>query len=411
MIRQLRRKFVCIMMLFITVILVAIFSLLCYNSWHQMQQEVEQTLSIALKEEKRPALNLHEPPSPNYTMIPSFTAIVDEDGRLLQITSNQYEVSVEDVQSLIDELTDTDEGIVRSQFAYRCESDGQGGMRIAFADIFTVRSKTISECVQALFILIAALGAFFVMSIVLSAWALRPVQNAWDKQRQFIADASHELKTPLTVILADSDILLQQSNFEESKYWLHAIKNESLRMKQLVEEMLFLARNDAWRQEHTNEICALSEIAWSCALPFEAIAYEHAQTFTYEIEEQLFTKGDPAQLKQLMMIFLDNAVKYTPPQGTITFSLAQNASLISLRIQNSGSYLSKEERAHIFDRFYRCDKSRSKQQGYGLGLAIADQIAKQHRIRITVDSDHAQGTCFTLFFESCKGVVSMSRES
>ena len=241
---------------------------------------------------------------------------------------------------------------------------------------------------------------FFILSCILSKWALKPVEQAWDKQKQFVADASHELKTPLTVILADSDVLLNHSteSISSQKKWIDSIQSEANRMRKLVENMLFLAKNDANRIEISMQNCSLSDICFHCVLPFESIAFEKGIDLIDEVEENIEVHGNESQLKQLILIFLDNAIKYTPSGGKIYFKLAKIQNKPVITIRNTDSYIPPEDLKHVFERFYRVDKSRKYQGGAGLGLSIASQIAQSHKIKINVTSSEKQGTEFTLNF-------------
>lgn len=401
MIAQLRKKFIFIMMTVITLILIIIFSILCFFSYRQMENEIDQALTLALNDQgKKPLLEFSNDASRTYSNVPYFTVIVDEENTIIQLYSNHYEIDTNDLQSMIDTIqtSDQNKGVLQDNFVYQKQPDIFGNSYIAIADAEGIRTQTISYCLWALLVVCISFVAFFIFTFLLSRWVLRPVETAWTQQKQFIADASHELKTPLTVILADTDILLKKAQGKDDKKWLSSIQSEALRMKKLVESLLFLARNDAKQPLIRQQICSLSEIAWNCALPFEAIAFEHDQAFTYEIDEDLFVIGNEDQLRQLILIFLDNAVKYTPVKEKIFFSLHRKNNLLQMKIHNTGSYLTKEECSHLFDRFYRCDKSRTQQQGYGLGLSIAKQIAQQHHIQISVFSEKETGTTFTLSF-------------
>ena len=208
------------------------------------------------------------------------------------------------------------------------------------------------------------------------------------------------MKTPLTVILADSDVLLNHSteSISSQKKWIDSIQSEANRMRKLVENMLFLAKNDANRIEISMQNCSLSDICFHCVLPFESIAFEKGIDLIDEVEENIEVHGNESQLKQLILIFLDNAIKYTPKGGKIYFKLAKIQNKPVLTIRNTDSYIPPEDLKHVFERFYRVDKSRKYQGGAGLGLSIASQIAQSHKIKLSVTSDEKQGTEFTLNF-------------
>lgn len=168
-------------------------------------------------------------------------------------------------------------------------------------------------------------------------------------------------------------------------------------MKKLVEDLLFLAKNDTQKENALNSICNISDIALSCVLSFETIAFEKGIILESDIQENQLALGNENQFKQLISIFLDNATKYTPTGKKIHFTLKKKDNQIQIIIHNEGSYIDKENIKHIFDRFYRCDPARKYQGGYGLGLSIANQLASNLKIKIDVSSEQKKGTTFTLW--------------
>ena len=225
------------------------------------------------------------------------------------------------------------------------------------------------------------------------------MERAWEQQRQFTADASHELKTPLTVILANTGILLshKQETISNQVKWVENTETEAQRMKQLVEDMLFLAKSDDVRLPVTHLPLDFSDAVLSRILPFESVAYEQGITIQSNIERDIVVNGDEGQLKQLVSILMDNACKYAPQGGTITVSLLREQEKAKLVVNNTGGVIAPEELAHVFERFYRSDKSRARKQGgYGLGLAIAKSIAEKHHGVITAESEEKSGTSFTV---------------
>lgn len=411
MIHKLKKKFILIMMAFVSFILLTLFGILCFLHIQQQQRDIQQALHWALEENNKqgPQLDFQKPfKKENHNpMISSntFTIYTDKNYQFLSLHTNFYQVSTTQAKELISTIqkTNKSKGILYNlHLAYEYQ-DTTNGYMIGIVDI----SYQIEQLYQFLFtsciVGVLSFSAFLCMSILLSKWALRPVEQAWTQQKQFIADASHELKTPLTIILADSDILLTSStSSKEQQKWILSIKSEAMRMKKLVEQLLFLAKHDTSKVQVNMEICDLSEIVWSCVLPYESIAFEHKIQLESNIEDDISILGNQDQLKQLLLIFLDNAVKYTPPHHLISLSLIKQEHNAILTIKNTGSFIEKSDIPHIFERFYRCDRSRVYQGGYGLGLSIASQIAKIHHIKVNVTSDKEHGTSFILTIPSKK---------
>ena len=222
--------------------------------------------------------------------------------------------------------------------------------------------------------------------------ALRPVQEAFDKQRQFVWDASHELKTPLAVLSANAQVL--EKELGQNEYFGY-IRTEVSHMSDLVQSLLTLARLDAGRQAEPMERFDLSEALLTLALPLEGLAFEMGKTLQTDVPENVFCMGSKSMLMQLVSVLLSNALKYSDPGGTITLSLEAKGRQRLVRVHNTGSYIPPEEQKKIFDRFYRAENAAGA-EGSGIGLAIAKSIAQLHHGTILVDSRQESGTCFTL---------------
>ncbi len=247
----------------------------------------------------------------------------------------------------------------------------------AEAQITMLKNLTLTLSV----VLLAALLLVFLISLFFANRAIRPIKEAWDKQNRFIADASHELKTPLTTINTNADVLLAHgdSTINSEKKWLMYIKDEAARMAELTGDLLYLARMDCGADDGTElaEI-SFSQAAESVILTYEAVIYEKNLSFTDEVEDDVYILGDESRIKQLVLILLDNAVKYTETGGEISLSLKKAEGKARLTVRNSCEKPLDDEK--IFDRFYREDESRARSAGgYGLGLAIAKSITELHK--------------------------------
>lgn len=271
-------------------------------------------------------------------------------------------------------------------------------MRIAFLDVNRELEGMTRLLVMSVLVFVGSILVFLVISIYLARWALSPTEKAWQQQRRFVADASHELKTPLTVILANLGILASHKGdtIEKHQKWLDNTTEEAKRMQKLLEDLLFLAKSDGARTPTEHMIFDLSNTLWSCILPFEPLTYEQEVQMEEEIAQDIALKGDQGQIRQLIAILMDNACKYVEKKGTITVRLWKNQEKIYLSVSNTGTGIPTEEMEHIFERFYRVDKSRARKvNGYGLGLSIADTIIRGHRGKIRVASEGGE-TTFTV---------------
>jgi len=408
MIKELRRKFIMINMALISLVLLMLFATILISNSHRLQLENREALQRALEH------NLYTPPPKpeigrfplgreHLPFTPVFTVLLDNNLNLLFTTLQNVSIADDDLSEAIGQALASKhpEGTLEDLNLRYLRQDSSKGIKIAFAD----RSNEIQSMHRLLLIFLivgaGSLAAFFLISFYLAGWALRPAEKAWEQQRQFVADASHELKMPLTVILANSSILLdhRQDYIAQQSKWVKNTRAEALRMKKLVDDLLFLAKSDADRAPLVHTQLNFSDLVWGFLLPLEAVAYERDVTINANIDPEVTLSGNEGQLKQLVGILLDNACKYAGEKGFVTVTLARRAKKVCLNINNTGTIIPPEDLPHIFERFYRAEKSRARDLGgYGLGLAIAKSIADNHQAKITAASTAEQGTTFKLHF-------------
>ena len=284
---------------------------------------------------------------------------------------------------------------------YEKRTSDTGIARVAFADVSSANGwQTLALTLAG--VGVVALAIFFVISVFFSRWALRPVKRAWEQQRQFVADASHELKTPLTVILANTSILMShpERTIASQSQWVESTQAEGERMQGLVADLLLLARLDAEETDivksKPKERIDLSNLVEGELLQFESVAFERAIELESDVDEGIAVQGSVERLRRLVTTLLDNACKYAGEGGKVRVELhAQNDSARFV-VHNTGSLISAEDLQHVFDRFYRADKARtSGAGGFGLGLSIAKEVAEEHGGTITAKSSDEEGTTFT----------------
>lgn len=267
------------------------------------------------------------------------------------------------------------------------------GISIYFLDYGPEREMSMQLWRICLWIGLAGMLIILIPVIFLSRWIAKPVQLAFDRQKQFIADASHELKTPLTIITTNAEVL--ESTLPDNK-WLNYILEQSSRMKILINSLLDLARLDSDSRKTTFQNFDLSKTVRKTALSFESLAYEYKKKYSWDITDGMTLYGNEESIKQLVTILLDNAFKYSDAKGNITISLTRSAEKKQLLVHNTGKGIDIKDQKHIFERFFRIDSSRSRQSGgYGLGLSIAESIVKNHKGQISIKSD---GKSYTDFY-------------
>lgn len=245
--------------------------------------------------------------------------------------------------------------------------------------------------------LLLGILSYLIISLMLARIALKPVEDSWNKQRQFVADASHELKTPLSVIMANTEIVAshQDETVASQMKWIDNTREESKRMADLVADLLFLAKDDDGMRVQMDKV-NLSDCVETAALSYDAVFYENGKDFRYEIAKNAKVVGNDGQLKQLVAILLDNANKYSVGKGDIVLSLVATGKRVALTVSNDSDELTDENIEHLFDRFYTVDKSRNTDKGgNGLGLSIAKTICVNHGGDLSVE--YANGrTTFTV---------------
>ena len=231
---------------------------------------------------------------------------------------------------------------------------------------------------------------------LLSKRALRPVRRSIEMQKQFITDAGHELKTPLTIISADAEVL--ELNDGENE-WLSSIKSQTKRMNTLVKNLVELSKYDEEPADREITVFNLSEAVLDTALNFEHLAKSKNLEFVLDVRPDIKMKGSEAEIRQLVSILCDNAVKYTPPSGNIKISLYKSGKTVCLDAYNTCESIEKDKLPKLFDRFYRADTSRSRETGgYGIGLSIAKAIVERHKGKISANSQDSKSILFKITF-------------
>ncbi|KQL53138.1 histidine kinase [Heyndrickxia shackletonii] len=242
--------------------------------------------------------------------------------------------------------------------------------------------------------------------LFLAERALRPIKNAWDKQQQFVSDASHELRTPLTVIQTRGDLLLQtpEATIQDKLPDISIILKECRRLAKLVANLLTLARSDSNELEIERKDFYLDELLRDIVEHFSEVASFQGKAITLTSAPPITFFGDRDRIHQLIVILLDNAMKYTGDNGIIELSCFETKSHIGLTVKDNGIGMKEENLAHIFDRFYQVDKSRTKSESLGLGLSIAQWIIDKHAGKIRVESKLGKGTKFEILFSKRKKI-------
>lgn len=323
----------------------------------------------------------------------SYTITLNDDGSVASWTSDRSDLySDPQVASMAESVLGggRNSGRIGTQYYRITEKGGQRLIIVLDARMeFLSASNTLRST-----ILIAA-AACVLLSLL--AWLLvrrmvQPVEDAFVRQKQFVSDASHELKTPLSVISANAEVLEQEIGENE---YLGYIRSEVKRTDSLVSSLLTLARMDRNAQKAEMKRFDLSRALLDVTLPFESTVYEAGKSLEYDIPDRIDCVGNEEMIKQLAVILLSNALKYSDDGGRISISLKARGRQREIRVFNTGPAITPEDQEKIFDRFWRADPAHGRESGgHGLGLAIARSIVDTHRGKIAVESHEGEGTAF-----------------
>ena len=239
-------------------------------------------------------------------------------------------------------------------------------------------------------LIILGVGALALLTFFLSKFITEPARKALEREKQFVSDASHELKTPISAISINAQALEMESDNINVKN----ILSETKRMNSLIEKLLTLSKYEKTPIKD-KEICSMSDILNEISLTYESIAFEKEIGYQYEIEDGITVRGDEDELKQLAVILIDNAIKNTEPLGLVTINLSKQNNHCVFEVKNTGKGIAEKDLPHIFERFYTLSNSRSD-NSFGLGLPIAKSIAERYKGTITVNSVINEETVFTV---------------
>lgn len=404
MIKKLRIKFIAVAMISLFTVLIIIMSAVNILNYRDIVSHADSTLEILEMNDGKFPMRGNKP-----------FAIKDfGDGRLnspeLPYESRFFSVLVNDSGNVV--YTDTDhiaavdkvfakelaESIINSgktrgftgNYRY-VSSEFEEGTRIIFLDctrdLSTFRTFLLASCG----ISVAGLIAVFGLIVLLSGRMIRPISESYEKQKEFITNAGHELKTPVTIIEADAEVLELEIGENE---WISDIITQAERLSTLTKDLVYLSRME---EEISMQVIdfPLSDVVTETAQSFQALSKTQNRNLNIDVEPMVSFSGDEKAIRQLISIFLDNALKYSTENSTISLTMKKQNKTVSISVSNISENLSKEDIPHLFDRFYRSDKSRNSDTGgYGIGLSIAKAIVKAHKGKITAAS--SDGSMFTI---------------
>ncbi|MDD6678267.1 MAG: ATP-binding protein [Firmicutes bacterium] len=410
MIQKLKKKMVAAIMFYITLIILVLLLLISIVPFIREYRDVKNTLlhkAVDLNpaapsgqidrkpgnEEKTGGNRKKDGESAAFFL----EAVFNENGELLFWNSNRtgyYEaVDVLEFQAAVSEKGQEFGIYNQSYYLYRTFPNHS---------ILLIQDNSISfhNLLVTLMVTAVSCAAAWVLLLFLSIWMVRrmtaPIADAFQKQRQFISDAGHELKTPVAVISANADVL--QNEVGENR-WLSYIRQETVRMDDLIRNLMLLTQMDDRENRDVHSDFDLSETVEGAALPFESLAFERRISMEMQVAPGISLRGNPSEICQLVGILLSNAIEYGDEGGTIRITLTQQHKKAVLSVLNTGIGIAPGELERIFDRFYRVDKDRSRKTGnYGLGLSIAMEIALHHHAELHAESEYGKWADFRCTF-------------
>lgn len=395
-IKKLSKKIFYTLVLILTISILSVVSIFNIQNYLEQKNSINKSLNVSLnkRDRKIPPAKIKERneidnvENRNIKFMDSviYTVLLDDNDNILDVINHSNNgVSNEKISELSIKILKDKKIKTRyigclylSDYSY---SYLKGDTLVIFDNSKIKKSLQLSLEMSILIFSILEL-LIIIGSRYLTSWLIKPVKESFDKQKQFIADASHELKTPLSVIVASSEAI---DIDEKNSKWLKNIEYETNRMNLLISKLLSLAKSEQRKKVRlvNNNLSKIVELS---LLTFEGRAYEKDIKFNYDIEDNIFMLMDEDSIKELVEILLDNAIKHSKKKGTINLSLKKDGQIILL-VENEGEAIPKGEEEKIFERFYRVDKARSgKDNRYGLGLAIAKNIVLLHKGKIKASS-------------------------
>ncbi|WP_315079096.1 HAMP domain-containing sensor histidine kinase [uncultured Clostridium sp.] len=430
MFKKLRNRFLILNMSIILMVMLAAFATIYFTTYSNVQMENQNKLNnifalpigISLRQDREFSSDVQGNRTvgvipPNFSL--SFNILMNGDDEVLKIVTfidMPEETYFKAAELALNNKRDIDTIFLEGKkWMYKVSSvsskfvtnkSGQQSIisstgterQIAFLDI-TDSDKMLTELLMTFLIIgFAMIFVIFAISLYFANRAIKPISQTWDKQKQFIADASHELKTPLAIISANSDALLahQEETIISQKKWIDHIQAEIGRMSKLVSDLLYLAKAEDTNIKVQNMPFDMSIVANEAILSTEVLIYEKEITLTHTIESNVIVTSDSERIKQVVMILLDNAVKYTNEKGAIDITLRKTRHNIVFSVENTGKGITPSDLPKLFDRFYRISTARTQEDGgYGLGLSIAKAIIDRLGGKLYAESTVNEKTTFT----------------
>ena len=383
----------------------ATFTALCFLIYITEEMKLTDQLEENLLFIQSDSPHLPHPPSQADDLVyeNSFTIFVDRSGNI--ISQGPHNIPNDDLAHAIRVALnhEYERGNFNSGNLSFLKKEIKEGFLISFISREHLNARVKESIGQSALAAFLSMLLFLYISKKLADIAIAPIEKAWEQQKQFLADASHDLKTPLTVILANNNILSahKDETVESQMKWIESTSEEAGRMSDLVNKMLELAKSESAVEELKLSRTNLSELVENSILQFEVVAFERNITIESGIQPDIFVKTHPSTFSKILEILFDNAIKYSNENEKISVALISSSKKVHFTINNGGTYIKEEDLPHIFERFYRTNKEREI-GGHGLGLSIAKKKCTMLGAKLSAESNPEDGTTFTITMKTQK---------
>ncbi len=400
MFKKSRRKIVAAIMSILVVLWVGTLGIIYASSYYEMANQNKEMLQahaemyvlpqsfnevvppgIPIPDGNQNITSSFDQQSPMFQLSTFYTVAMSYDGEILEIKNEPPTIYTDDELEKLAQniIKGTKESGSQENLAFY-KTDKGGYTLVTFMDNTVINESAMTLFRYTLIFGGAALVLFFFLSMFLARKIVHPLEESYQKQKQFISDAGHELKTPVSVVSANAELLSREIGDNQ---WLQNIQYENERMGMLVCQLLDLARTEKVKSQMAH--IDFSRLVAGEALPFESVAFEKGLVLNSNITKGIAVEGNSTQLKQIVSILLDNAIRHSKEQGEVYLSLTKEHNFVKLSVINKGDEIPAEQRGQIFERFYRVDTARNgEDKHYGLGLAIAKSIVTAHKGKIEV---------------------------
>ena len=412
MLKRLRLQFVAVIMVIVTIMLCTVFGMLYFFTRSSLEQEsfaMMRAVPVGIMAPDRPLAPFARPgEQPEQVRLPFFVVQEAEDGTLTAAGVGYYDLSPGEAfdQTFLQELIQEVERVNRpsgelKQYHLRfLRVDAPFGQSVIFADTTSEQSTLNNLVKNCILIGVLCFFAFLGISIKLAAWTVKPVEWAWQQQRQFVSDASHELKTPLASIRLLADSILQNETMDQVtlRDFVSDIGTEADRLTRITEHLLALTRLDSLPAAETFpvDVSAVTRRALSMLAP---VADAAGVALGSNLKDKCVVQGTEDDLYQICFNLLENGIKYNRPGGRVMAVVYRDGDQVLLEVSDTGVGIPEEDMPKVFNRFYRVDKARSRAAGgTGLGLSIVRDTVRRHGGWVTVRARQPEGSVFTVGF-------------